>query len=298
MTSISVIIPTYNREDTISRAIDSVLSQTFKDYELIIVDDGSDDNTREMVKKYENKINLITNSTNLGQNVARNIGLKASNGKYISYLDSDDEFHPNHLEEVYNLLEVLPDNYGGVLTSCRDIYAEDNKLRHTYDGKITKEKLGKGLYRYVAGLTTLTFKSRILKDIDGHDENITSSTDVDFYFQILDEYDIFGLDKVLCNRYKQDNSVSKDANKLEELDGELIKKHGGDLSRFNRSKIRYDRAIALSELGEMKSAFKLFGLCFIDYPFRKKYLYHFILSAFGQRVFERFSLYSRSYEIN
>lgn len=89
MPTVSVIIPTYNRADTILRAVKSVLSQTFQDWELIIVDDGSTDDTIEKIRDIDPRLKIITQQ-NQGASVARNVGIQASCGKYVAMLDSDD----------------------------------------------------------------------------------------------------------------------------------------------------------------------------------------------------------------
>lgn len=104
---ISVIVPTYNRAKEIPRSIESILNQTYRDFELIIIDDGSTDNTREIVEAYQDKrIRYIENTTSKhGASVARNIGLKASMGDYITFNDSDDVLYPDKLEKQLNFLE-------------------------------------------------------------------------------------------------------------------------------------------------------------------------------------------------
>ena len=90
---VSVVIPIYNREKTIIRAINSVLSQTYTNVEVIVVDDCSEDNSVRVVKQLESfKIRIIELSENHGAAYARNVGIKASNGYYIAFLDSDDEW--------------------------------------------------------------------------------------------------------------------------------------------------------------------------------------------------------------
>lgn len=100
---VSVIIPTYNREDVLKRAINSVLSQTYKNYELIIVDDGSTDKTKNLISANENIIYLY--QQNQGVSAARNFGVCKSKGKFIAFLDSDDEWHPEKLEKQIRFLE-------------------------------------------------------------------------------------------------------------------------------------------------------------------------------------------------
>lgn len=101
---ISVVIPAYNSAQCIGRAIDSVLAQTFVDYEIIVVDDGSTDNTAEIASQYGNKINYIYQD-NGGASAARNTGIKAAQYEWIAFLDSDDEWLPEKLELQMGLLE-------------------------------------------------------------------------------------------------------------------------------------------------------------------------------------------------
>ena len=94
---VSVIIPTYNREKFVTLAIDSVINQTFKDYELIVIDDGSTDNTKNVLKQYNAKIHYIYQN-NSGVSAARNAGIKVARGEWLAFLDSDDEWMPEYLE--------------------------------------------------------------------------------------------------------------------------------------------------------------------------------------------------------
>lgn len=105
MSKVSVIIPTYNREKYISEAIDSVLNQTYKDYEIIVVDDGSTDKTKEVLTKYNDKIRYFYQE-NQGVSVARNKGIKESKGDYIAFLDADDMWLPQHLEKEIGAFET------------------------------------------------------------------------------------------------------------------------------------------------------------------------------------------------
>ena len=111
MPLVSVLMPTYNRRDTIERAIDSVINQTLSDWELIVVDDGSTDNSAEFVLQryaHEPRVKLIRQE-NQGFPGARNTGLRASAAKYIAFLDSDDEYLPHHLELEAAFLEAHPE---------------------------------------------------------------------------------------------------------------------------------------------------------------------------------------------
>ncbi len=103
----SIIIPTYNRADKIGTAIKSVLNQKYIDFELIIVDDGSTDNTLEVVEMFkDNRIHYFKKE-NEERNIARNYGIKMAKGEYIGFLDSDDILYNNHLNEAYLMISTL-----------------------------------------------------------------------------------------------------------------------------------------------------------------------------------------------
>jgi glycosyltransferase involved in cell wall biosynthesis len=100
------VIPTYNRADFLPKAIQSVLNQTYRDWEMIIVDDGSIDKTEEIVKDYkEARIRYIVHKSNLGSSAARNTGIKNSRGEYIAFLDSDDEWFPEKISCQMNIFQ-------------------------------------------------------------------------------------------------------------------------------------------------------------------------------------------------
>jgi len=124
---VSIIIPTYNRAYLLGRAIKSVLKQTYQDFEIIVVDDGSTDNTEEVVKGFnKEKVKYIKYKVNRGGNAARNTGLKNAYGKLIAFLDSDDEYLPEKLEKQLKVFEN----------------SNDSKLGFVYCGAILRDKNG------------------------------------------------------------------------------------------------------------------------------------------------------------
>ena len=128
MPTASIILPTYNRADTIVRAIESVQAQTFTDWELIVVDDGSTDGTAELIANLEPRMVLIRQE-NRGFTEARNVGIRASNGKYLAFLDSDDEFMPHHLELCVAFLEAHPEEQF-VSTELIEDFGHGRLVRH------------------------------------------------------------------------------------------------------------------------------------------------------------------------
>jgi len=102
----SIVIPTYNREDSILNTIKGCLAQSLADFELVIVDDGSEDNTADVVKAVEDARIHYIYQDNSGPAAARNAGVKAASGKYIAYLDADDQWYPEYLETARNFIQA------------------------------------------------------------------------------------------------------------------------------------------------------------------------------------------------
>ena len=108
MPKVSIIIPTYNRADLLLQALESVFAQTYQNYEVIVSDDGSTDNTEEVIQQFREKINYLKNAHSGLPSVARNAALNQANGKYIAFLDSDDLWLPDKLKIQVDVLENNP----------------------------------------------------------------------------------------------------------------------------------------------------------------------------------------------
>ena len=171
---VSVIIPTYNRESTIKKSIDSVLQQTYKDLELIIVDDGSTDNTGQIINGYQDsRLHYIKAEKRGGANKARNIGIVNAKGEYIAFQDSDDIWEKDKLEKQ---VRVLQENKQIDGVFCRHMYYFANgKMISTPNKKFTKdllqEKLKETLARgNVIGTPTLIVRKSCFDKIGMFDE--------------------------------------------------------------------------------------------------------------------------------
>lgn len=138
---ISVVIPLYNCKQYIVRAIQSVLSQTFLPAEIIVVNDGSSDNGERLVEEMNHPLIKLINQKNGGVSVARNTGIKEAKHKYIAFLDADDEWLPNHLETIMQLIKKYPNCH---LFSTSYIIAYPNKKTVTpqFGERIFSEKDG------------------------------------------------------------------------------------------------------------------------------------------------------------
>ncbi|MBC7387694.1 MAG: glycosyltransferase family 2 protein [Opitutaceae bacterium] len=138
----SIILPTYNRGHMVVTAIQSVVHQKFEDWELIIIDDGSTDNTRQILAPFLSDTRINYNyQTNQERSAARNHGIEIAKGRYICFLDSDDYYLPNHLEVLHNIIAAYNQKEGVYYSLCQ--FEKDGKRTNIKPmGKV----VGNGIY--------------------------------------------------------------------------------------------------------------------------------------------------------
>ena len=196
---ISVIIPTYNRILFLKRSIDSVLEQSLKPYEVIIVDDGSSDGTSTMIKKNYPKINLICQE-NKGVSAARNIGIRASSGDWVCFLDSDDEWKKNKLSE--QMLAIKKNTNYSFCHSNEEWIKNGKKINQKkkhkkYGGNIFKECLD--MCR-ISPSSVMINKS-VFDDIGFFNEDLVVCEDYELWLRICAHYKVLFVDEPLIIKY-------------------------------------------------------------------------------------------------
>ncbi len=205
---VSIIMPTYNRAKIISNAINSVLNQTYTNFELIIVDDGSTDNTLSILENYDDdKIKIVNSILNKGASHARNLGLKASEGEYIFYLDSDNDWHPNYLKGMVGAFLELPD--------ADAIYSGQYLFRNLNDNHPFAMRFGsfnKSLLKncnYI-DINCFAHKKEVYNQIGGFDECLQRYVDWDYILKIDCNFNIYSVPIVLSNyyHYNANNRIS------------------------------------------------------------------------------------------
>lgn len=212
----SILLPTFNREILIQRAINSVLKQTFPYFELIVIDDASEDNTEKVIKSYNDKrIVYLKHTENKGQNAAYNTGLKYAKGKYISFIDSDDEWLQSMLEEVYQKFNLDEDL--GLVYSLPGVIRENETnislMRQDYlEGYIQKEVL---MQSYLTSPTFLTVKKSCFDIIGPLKEDLITSKDDDMNFLFVKYFKVGLIKKILGVYYfNSNNRLGSDAKKV------------------------------------------------------------------------------------
>lgn len=227
---ISVIIPTYNREDTIARAVDSVLNQNYENIELIIVDDRSDDHTREIIEKYtDSRIKYIYNDTEKhGAGAARNIGIIASNGEFIAFNDSDDEWLPGKLRDQYESLIMN----GADINFC---LMQSNKL--VIPSRFNKKKcsLDYVMRGNIPGPPSIIGKASCFKDTL-FDETMRSYEDNDWIIRLFEKYNMSFIGKVYVGIHTSEDSVSANYRLNCEMLEYVLSKHNKLYEKYPRSR--------------------------------------------------------------
>ncbi len=189
MPKISVLIPTHNRATLLPLAIDSVFQQTFQDFEIIIVDDASTDNTADVVSRFrDERVKFIHRDVSGGDAVARNLGLANCQGQYIALLDDDDEWFPEKLEQQINIFRNSGSDIGGVYTGVQYIDgASGSKLYEV----IPKEKKGFSndmLDKNTITTSSLMFKKECIDRVGLFDETFPCASDHDMWIRIAEKF--------------------------------------------------------------------------------------------------------------
>ncbi|MFH1771972.1 MAG: glycosyltransferase family A protein [Candidatus Omnitrophota bacterium] len=220
MPRVSVIIPTYNCAKYVTEAIDSVLGQTYKDFEIIVIDDGSTDFTKQRLLPYIEKGRIkYLYQENSGHAVSRNTGIRNSSSEYIAFLDADDLWMPNRLEEGVRILDTKPD-VGLVHSHIIKFNGQGEKKVSKRSPKYLSGKIANHLITRKAHVSspTATIRRKCINKVGLIDENMArmGSEDRDFWYRIAREFNVFYIDKPLAYYRLSSKSASSNKQKMHE----------------------------------------------------------------------------------
>lgn len=251
---VSVIMPIFNGEKFLDRSIQSVLTQTYKFWELILIDDKSDDNSVFLIKKYisDDRIKLVQNSRNQGISYTRNKGIKHSNGEYIALLDQDDEWLPEKLEMQVPILKKSGNEYaliyskakilrnGEMIYGSRDISPKDSILEN-------QKKLF--FSNFISSLTVVMRKNCIL-EIGLFDENIKwGGDDYELWLRISEKYKFTYVDKFLAIRHDHGSNFSFSSKKKMMTESILLTNKYAERNPLLKPFLREKKAITFYRYG-------------------------------------------------
>ena len=225
--AISIIIPVYNAEGFIEETLKSIFDQSFTDYEVLLIDDCSSDNSKNKIFPFlADNIHYFCEEKNAGgPSKPRNTGIEKAQGKYIMFFDSDDLMLPNKLVETFNALEQN-DNVGLLCTNFQSIDIDSNIISSDflYEYQSFRSGLSQltgSLYRLKSnlayssllkanfiGTSSVTVPKKVLDNLSGFDEHLTNGDDLDMWFQITNKFDILFISSPLHQYRIQPNSIS------------------------------------------------------------------------------------------
>jgi glycosyltransferase involved in cell wall biosynthesis len=285
---VSVIIPAYNQANFIDKAIESVLRQTYQDFEIIIINDGSKDNTEEIVKNYSDfRIRYICHANNMGVSEARNTGIRASRCDCIALLDSDDEFLPVKLDMQTKLLRNEPSDVGVVCAWSLNMDKKGN-----YISKRCLPKKGGYIFEDLLStnymsVTTLLIRRECFEKVGLFDSSLDGQEDWDMWIRIAKYYK-FSLIKIpLAKRRIHPNRISYNLEKKVITAKRIIKKHINELKIRRNIHSRHYLYIGfrLCRIGKTKEGRRYLLKAISLYPFCIKCYIYMIGSLFGPKFF-------------
>ncbi len=288
--SVSVILPVFNRAVQVRRAIESVLKQTFDDWSLVIVDDCSTDDTYSVASSFaDRRIEVLRTPRNSGAAAARNLGIAHSKSVLVSFLDSDDEYQPGFLTESLNkFTKVLP-NVGLLWTGLR--YIRRRKGREVIEEYLWKPIAKANSYStFLADLrigtnSGITIRRAVFDDVGLFDERLPASEDTDLFLRISQKFSFDFVEHYLINIYQTgDDRLSKRFDKIAVAYNLIIPKHLRAIEQEKALRLKYFyKAMWLNyHLGNFTQARYYFRLLKEDkWVNPKAWLIAFLFEVFG-----------------
>ena len=233
---VSVVLPSYNRAHLLEQSMRSVLSQSFRDIELIVVDDGSSEDVEGVVRAVDDaRVRYLCHDTNRGSAEARNTGIAAARGAYVAFHDSDDEWLPGKLERQVALLDELGDSVAVCYTGMVKV-REGNLRSFTVphfapeDADTFVRALGLGVKGI--GIGTCLIRRPVFDDVGVFDATFRRWVDLELFIRIARTYRFVCIDEPLVRYVETDDAVSTHFDHLVEAQRRLMKRFAGDLERF------------------------------------------------------------------
>lgn len=215
----TVVMPAYNAAAYLSQTIESVLSQTFTDFELIIIDDGSTDDTSEIAHKYskiDNRVKVLFQS-NQGVSATRNKGISLSQSKYIAFIDADDKWFAENLKFHFEHLQKNP-HLGVSYAKVEFLHPDGNHTGKIARGRLTKLQPQHFLYENpTMTVSNIVVRRQVFEEIGCFDCTMSYSEDMDFLFRVAcSHWKIEGIDQALLGYRTTQGGLSSQLYKMEE----------------------------------------------------------------------------------
>jgi glycosyltransferase involved in cell wall biosynthesis len=299
---VSIVIPTYKRPTFLERAIESVRKQTYSPIEIIVVDDNDPDTdyrkeTEILMEKYiGHYISYIKHDRNRNGSAARNTGWRAAQGKYITFLDDDDEISPNKIKAQVDCLEALDNTWGACYTAYH-IHMKDGTIQHSstsQSGDVYLRALMRTLYMG-SGSNVLLRKS-VVDEIGGYDESFNRNQDIEFMARAFKNYKVAYVPEDMLTIHYEIRAINRTFDFVDGVTLFYLDKFKGHISKLNEhnrhrvlSVITLERARVACSYKEYKAAIEMLKdnnvtmtevvkyICYLAYRYITKKSYGFYL---------------------
>jgi len=287
---VSIIIPTYNRAHTIARAIKSVLNQTYGNFEVIVVDDGSSDDTEKIVGNFSEKRLLYTRqAVNKGAAAARNTGIRMARGEYIDFQDSDDEWFTEKLEKQMEIFKNSPPHVGVVYTGFWRVQNDRNVYFPTPH---IKKKEG-NIHESILEENFVTTQSAVVaaecfQKSDVFDENLPSLEDWELWIRVSKYYEFRFVKEPLLKAYHQKDSINTNLPASIKARTLILEKHYPDLEKGGGRVLSihyYVLGCSLCEIGTLGQGRAYIVKAIKRYPYTVKYYLAAAIALCGHKTF-------------
>ena len=289
---VSVIIPTHNRADLLSRAIRSVLEQTYQNLECIVVDDASTDHTVQAVQQFnDDRLIYLRHETNWHTSAARNTGIARAKGDLIAFLDDDDEWLPTKLEKQVSLIQNLPPEVGMVYCWFVRLNAQGqlvSEYRPIYRGYVFPYVLDA---QRIGGCPSLLVRRAVIEQVGGFDEELLNGNDGDFIRRVCLKYEVDFVPEVLVrvyidHGYRQISRIYDEQGIRITLKGHRVKliKFKDELPKYPKQTTSICISIAhlYSRLGDRRSSIAYYCKALTTSPFSARMYISLLRSLMAQ----------------
>jgi glycosyltransferase involved in cell wall biosynthesis len=290
MPKVSVVIPTYNRHKFLHSAIASVLNQTFQDFEVIVVDDASKDETPAVVSSLSDKrVIYVRHPTNRGGSAARNTGILRANARYVALLDDDDEWLPDKLKMQVDLLDNTDSKVGVIYTG----YDTVDRITGMVLGRQVPRRRGdlsEALLseNCLGGASSVLLRRECFEQVGLFDESLPSFQDYDMWIRISTVFHFDYVQDALLRYYVHNNKIWTNPDTIGDGVNKLLKKYGvyRQLGKYC-SYIFLDIGILYCYDGQVTRGRTAFLRAIELHPMEIRHYFYFCLSFFGLYLFKK-----------
>jgi glycosyltransferase involved in cell wall biosynthesis len=308
---VSVVIPAYNAAPHIGAAIDSVVGQTYTDLEIIVVDDGSVDNTAAVLQTYNGKIRYVRQE-NRGVSSARNHGIRVARGELIAFLDADDTWLPDKLELqtrflsvheeaalVFGDLELVVD---GQVVEPSYLALKKNAWWSNRDSVLVKDAFARLVEENVVSTSTTLISSRALQQVGPFDEDLSTAEDLDLWLRVAASFPIGCIPRVMCRKHVLRSSLSADYARTSKDFLAVLNKYATGVLPSRRehepvirsmvAQLQFDVGYSFLEADDLANARRHFGRS-LSRRFKVKPLLYYALTFLDRRALGSLRLLKR-----